>query len=287
MAPRAVRWLHRGRPVPTSTKMSLSDTKLHLERLTQSDGGEWSCEQDGVRATSTVRVLGISGPPSVSVYAAFGSRMDLPCQLTERTEKEPLVVQWKKILENQSPQLTGDETLSIYPVRTEHAGPYKCDVTYKGHTMSKHVHLKVIQVSPSGPGFVTEGSPLELLCSVSGSEGDERYKWTGPPPQNEVQWGDTLRLPHVRMEDTGAWNCSVLGKRGELGRVQYELYVHAAQIAGQLTPSLPIFMVLTCLVLFGLVAVIAVCLVQQRRWRLSHLALSPVNDPSGSPPKQI
>ncbi|MEE6514554.1 hypothetical protein FKM82_022792, partial [Ascaphus truei] len=293
---RSIRWLHNGAPVRPSDRLRLSGATLHLQRLTQADRGEWSCEEGEVRATHTLRVLGISGPASLSVYAAVGSHAELPCSLSETPPEGPLRVRWIRswgpVEKPLYPQggVRG-EALVISPVSSDDAGTYRCDVTYKEHTITRHVRLKVIQVTPPSPGFVREGSPLRLLCNVSGSEGGEKFEWTGPPSgENGVREGAALELPEVWTQAAGAWNCSIYGKEGILGTAQYLLYVHAPQSAevNTLSSWQPyLILLLALLLVMGLVTVAAVSL-RNRRRRLSHLvALAPSEVPSASLPKLV
>ncbi|KAM8924724.1 lymphocyte activation gene 3 protein [Pelodytes ibericus] len=267
-------WFHRGVRVYSSTKYILQGQTLQLKGLTQDDRGDWSCEVNGVQAILTLQVLGFSGP--ASVYTAVGSRVELPCALTDIPKEGSVSVYWHNATNTGSKNAKG-QVLILHHVSPEDAGKYRCDITFNGHLLTRWIDLKVIQVEPSGPGFVMEGSRLHLECNVRELEGGEQYEWTGPPMQRgkrEVMRGAVVDLSSVQSEDSGMWNCSVYGRKGYLGTVPYMLHVHAAQM-GSLAllsswQSYVVFLISLLLVL-GLAA-IATLSFQNRRRRLSHLA---------------
>ncbi|XP_053549042.1 hemicentin-2, partial [Bombina bombina] len=190
----SVRWQHGGAPVHPSTRLSVKATMLHIEGLSEDDGGEWSCDHDGARASHKLRVIAISGPDDLSVYSTVGSHVELPCKMTEVFDKTVVSGRWMRVTGSRDQftnlQINENwEKLVMYPVTPIDAGIYRCQVTHAQHQMVKRVHLKVMQVSPSGPGYIREGTALQLLCSVSGTEGDEHYEWRGPSPHHQVQWG--------------------------------------------------------------------------------------------------
>ncbi|XP_053305975.1 lymphocyte activation gene 3 protein [Spea bombifrons] len=275
-----LRWFHRGVPVYSNAKYLIQGDELHLKDIGVDDEGDWSCQENGVKATRTLKVLAISGPPSLSVYTAVGSRAELPCTVTHTPTEWPLIVRWQKSTDQNKLDANG-QTYVLYHVSPGDAGKYRCDVTYGNHRMSRDIDLKVIQVLPSGPGFVTEGSRLRLECNVLGSDGGERYEWTGPSTRiegREVKRGSVLDLPVVRTEDAGLWNCSVYGENIIVGKVEYTLYVQAAYAGGfgELSSwQTYVILLLSLLLVSGLAAVAAVS-VRNRRRRLSHLtALMP------------
>eukprot|EP00079_Xenopus_tropicalis_P037688 XP_017951459.1 PREDICTED: lymphocyte activation gene 3 protein [Xenopus tropicalis] len=265
-----LRWLHGGNPVLPSNRFLQSENRLIIRALTQADRGEWSCELGGARASLQLTVLGISGPAFLSLYTSVGVQAALPCTLNE-TPQGLLTVQWHH---NAGSLDQNSQVLTISPVSSEDAGMYRCDITYKGHVMTRRIQLKVIQVYSSGSAFMREGSALQLLCNVSGSDGGEKYVWTGPNPasgRRNQQDGAVLDLPAVQTGDTGVWNCSVYGKQGLVGQLQYMLYVHAAQVSAFAAfsswPTYVTFLLIILLVL-GLISAISW---HNRRRRLLHL----------------
>ncbi|XP_068111321.1 lymphocyte activation gene 3 protein isoform X2 [Hyperolius riggenbachi] len=265
------RWYHRGVPVAVSDRILMNRTSLHIRRLAQDDQGDWSCEVDGARASQRLSVVGISGPSRLSVYTPAGSSVPLPCNVTYLPS---LAVQWNKATR----LIPGDrQVLTLSHVSPEDAGVYRCNVTYGGQVMTRHITLKVIQVFPSTPTFVREGSFLNLVCDVTGADADEQYEWTAPGNSTEDQdkrTGATLSLASVSQRDSGMWICTVRGKDGSVGKVEHVIYVHAPQVAqlGSFSSWQTYFILfLALLLLLGLI-VIAVVSVQNRQRRLSHLA---------------
>ncbi|XP_073451488.1 lymphocyte activation gene 3 protein [Aquarana catesbeiana] len=269
------RWSHGGESIFPSERISKSGPTLYIRRLTQADRGKWTCEVDGGRASLTLRVLSISGPPQVSLYSAVGSQVELPCNVTEVPTEWSLTVQWRKATSS----IRGDnQVLTLRHVTPEDAGTYKCDIAYRSQLMTRHITLKVIQVFPSGPTFAKEGSSLALSCNITGAAEGERYEWTGPlnsTRHQNVRKGAVLNLPAVYREDSGIWVCSVHGKNGILGKAEHWLYVHAAQTAefGSLSSWQTYVVFLLCLLLILGLMVIAGISIQNRRRRLSHLAI--------------
>lgn len=96
-------------------------------------------------------------------------------------------------------------------------------------------------VTPSIQGPVSEGNHLQLICSLTHSQGHERYQWThldsAPTKSNlavaaprnlegHSSWmGPILERPQVSQKDSGTWECSVHGPEGRLGAVEYDLQI--------------------------------------------------------------
>ncbi|OCT71431.1 hypothetical protein XELAEV_18034411mg [Xenopus laevis] len=283
-----LRWLHGGNPVLPSNRFLKSQNTLTIQGLTQADRGKWSCELDGAKASVQLTVLGISGPAFLSLYRAVGAQAELPCTLNETPKEGLLSVQW-----HHNSMLLDQKTqgLTINPVNSEDAGIYRCDITYKGHVMRRHIQLKVIQVYPSGPSLVKEGSALQLLCNVSGSDNEETYVWTGPDPaggRRYKQHGAVLNLPAVQTGDMGVWNCSVYGKQGLVGQLQYILYVHAAQVSVFAAfSSWPVYVTFLLIILLVLGLISAISWHNRRRRLLHLLARTTIDVPSGSSLKKV
>ncbi|XP_056385663.1 lymphocyte activation gene 3 protein isoform X2 [Hyla sarda] len=282
----SVRWLHRGNLVQPSSRISVIGRNLHFHSLTQEDHGEWSCAVDGVRSSVTLLVVGISGPDPLAIYTAIGSSVKLPCNITHLPMEKGF--HWSKdaktIRENK-------QVVSLNNVRPEDAGSYQCSISYKGKRLTRHIELRVIQVSTLGSMFTKEGSHLKMLCNISGSTGKERFQWTGPSlpdGQRIVIKGPEVDLPDVRAQDSGAWTCSVYGMNEHLGEVEHWVYVHAAQTAdvGSFT-SWHILLILI-IILVSCLAAISFISFRNHKRRLSHLtALSSIDTSAVSQPKNV
>ncbi|XP_069834967.1 lymphocyte activation gene 3 protein [Dendropsophus ebraccatus] len=282
----SIRWLHYGNLVQTSRRISVNGSSLYLRSLTQEDNGKWSCEVDGVRSSVTLLVVGVSGPDPLDIYTAMGSPVKLPCNITN------LPMDWSFHWSRDTKTINGNkQEIALNHVRPEDAGTYQCATTYQGRCLSRHIRLKVIQVSPSGLVFAKEGSHLRLLCNISGSTGKERFQWTGPPHpdgQRIIIKGPEVDLPEVNAQDSGAWTCSVYGTNGNLGEVEHWVYVHAAQTAdaGWFT-SWHVILLLTLILVFGLVAIALISYRNHKR-RLSHLAaLTSIDSSTVARPKKV
>ncbi|XP_072280546.1 lymphocyte activation gene 3 protein [Pyxicephalus adspersus] len=268
------RWLRGSAPVLPFNRISKSGPTLNIHKLTREDQGEWTCEIDDVRASVTLRVLSMSGPPHLSLYASVGSQVELPCNVTEVSIEGSLSVQWSKAT---NPIKGDSQILTLSHVTQEDAGTYRCDVTYRDQRMTRHITLKLIQVFSLGHIFTKEGSSLRLVCNITGVAEGERYEWTSPlnsTVHQDKRRGAILDLPAVRREDSGTWVCSVYGKNGILGKAEHWLFVHAAQTSefGSFSSWQIYVILLLCLVLILGLMLIAGISIKNRRRRLSHLA---------------
>ncbi|XP_077113144.1 lymphocyte activation gene 3 protein isoform X2 [Ranitomeya variabilis] len=284
----SVRWLHLGIPVRPSIRVSENGSSLHLHRLTQEDHGKWSCEVDGARSSITLLVVGITRPDPILLYTGVGSSVELPCNITHLPMEQRLSYHWSKDEEN---ILDNKQALVLNPVRPEDAGTYRCDTTYKSQRLTRRIELRVIQVLPAGTSFTKEGSSLQMLCSINGSTGKERFHWTGPAlpdGQRKVIKGAFVDLWDLQTQDSGAWTCSVYDVDRLLGEVEHWVYVHAAQ-----TSDIDTFtswhVILPLMVIFvSCLAAIAFIAIRNHKRRLSHLAaLTSIEVSTVSPPKKL
>ncbi|XP_073537402.1 lymphocyte activation gene 3 protein [Phyllobates terribilis] len=284
----SVRWLHHGIRVRPSIRISENGSRLHLHRLSQEDHGKWSCEVDGVQSSITLLVVGITRPDPILLYTGVGSSVELPCNITHLPREQQLSYHWSK---DKKSIHDNKQALVLNPVRPEDAGTYRCDTTYKSQRLTRRIELRVIQVSPAGPTFTKEGSYLQMLCSINGSTGKERFHWTGPAlpdGQRKVIKGAFVDLWDVQTQDSGAWTCSVYDVDRLLGEVEHWVYVHAAQTAdvGAFTSWR---VILPLLVIFvSCLAAIAFIAFRNHKRRLSHLAaLTSIEVSTVSPPKKL
>ncbi|XP_069612013.1 lymphocyte activation gene 3 protein [Ranitomeya imitator] len=284
----SVHWLHLGIPVRPSIRISENGSSLHLHRLTQEDHGKWSCEVDGARSSITLLVVGITRPDPIMLYTGVGSSVELPCNITHLPMEQRLSYHWSKDKEN---IVDNKQALVLNPVRPEDAGTYRCDTTYKSQRLTRRIELRVIQVLPAGTSFTKEGSYLQMLCSINGSTGKERFHWTGPAlpdGQRKVIKGAFVDLRDLQTQDSGAWTCSVYDVDRLLGEVEHWVYVHAAQ-ASDIDTFTSWHVILPLMVIFvSCLAAIAFIAFRNHKRRLSHLAaLTSIEVSTVSPPKKL
>lgn len=96
-------------------------------------------------------------------------------------------------------------------------------------------------MTPSIQGPISEGTRLLLICSLTHSQGHERFQWKhldSAPTKSKLavatprnleghgsQMGHTLEIPQVSQKDMGTWECSVYGPEGRLGAMEYDLQI--------------------------------------------------------------
>uniref|UniRef100_UPI0037E805B9 CD4-1 molecule n=1 Tax=Semicossyphus pulcher TaxID=241346 RepID=UPI0037E805B9 len=127
---------------------------------------------------------------------------------------------WKK---DQDRQLTpvpdvkkGRLSLTRKQGREEDGGDYNCSMKLRrGLTVSRMVHVKVLQIT-SSPGIdLISGQQVDLTCSVGEPlPSDLRVKWV-PPKQSSLlsltpdHHPAHLTIPEVGTEDGGTWKCEL------------------------------------------------------------------------------
>ncbi|KAL2311363.1 hypothetical protein Nmel_003064 [Mimus melanotis] len=291
-------WFHDKHPGPTSrTFCSLSGT-LSILHPAMTDAGSWRCQlrysdKETFSATFNLQILGFDGPTNPVVYAAAGSAANLPCSLSYLPSAFGMSVvaaRWSHLAGGHLQDWGISQNLSsrsfplhLPTVGLGDAGQYRCTVSLGHRTISRDVNLAVVTVTPSIQGPVSEGNRLLLICSLTHSQGHERFQWThldSAPAKSKLavatprnlegrsSWmGPTLEIPQVSQKDTGTWECSVYGPEGRLGAVEYDLQITGAQVSsapsifsGQITFGLT-------LTLFFLLAVCIVALALQKRAR--------------------
>ncbi|XP_062369429.1 lymphocyte activation gene 3 protein [Cinclus cinclus] len=286
-------WFHLG---PTSrTFCSLSGT-VSILYPAMSDAGSWRCQlrysdKEIISATFNLQILGFDGPTNPVVYAAAGSAADLPCSLSyvpSAFGMSVVAAHWSHLAGGHLQDWGVSQNLSsrsfplhLPAVGLGDAGQYRCTVSVGHRTIIRDVTLAVVTVTPSIQGPVSEGNHLLLICSLTHSQGHERFQWTHldsattksklaeAAPRNlgghSSQMGPTLEISQVSQKDTGTWECSVYGPDGKLGAVEYDLQITGAQVSsapsifsGQITFGLT-------LTLFFLLAICVVALALQKR----------------------
>ncbi|XP_071428075.1 lymphocyte activation gene 3 protein isoform X1 [Pithys albifrons albifrons] len=258
-------WFHNGHLDSTSRTFCFLSGTVSILRPSMSDAGSWRCQlrySDNkiISATYNLQILGFDGPTNPVVYAAAGSAAHLPCNLSHLPSSlqiNAVTAHWSHLGGGHLQDWGVSQNLSSrsFPLHLPLVGPgdaghYRCAVSVGHKTISRNVTLAVITVTPSIQGPVSEGSHLLLICSLTHSQGHERFQWKhlGSVPSDsklavatpcnledhKAQMGPTLEIPKVSQKDIGTWECSVYGPEGQLGAVEYGLQMTGAQVSNPL-----------------------------------------------------
>ncbi|XP_052576369.1 lymphocyte activation gene 3 protein isoform X2 [Peromyscus californicus insignis] len=223
--PVSVHWFQgRSRvPVPKSSHRYLAESFLFLPQVRPLDSGIWRCVltyRDGfnVSITYNLKVLGLEPLAPLTVYAAAGSRVELPCHLPPGVgTSSSLMAKWtppgggpERLVAGKN----GNFTLHLEAVGLEQAGTYSCGIDLQGQWLSTTVTVAVITVTRQSFGL--PGSPGKLLCEVTPASGQERFVWrplnnpsrSSPGPKLEMQEARLLSEP---------WQCQLYQGQKLLG----------------------------------------------------------------------
>ncbi|XP_042528416.1 lymphocyte activation gene 3 protein isoform X2 [Dipodomys spectabilis] len=220
-SPASVRWFRgqgRGRvPVQESARHHMVESFLFLPQVGPTDSGTWGCVltyTDGFRVTIThnLEVLGLEPPAPLTVYAAAGSRAELPCHLpSDLGNHTSLAAQWTP--PGGGPDLPvaghhGNFTLRLQAVSVAQAGSYTCRVRVPGQSLQITITLAVITVTPKSG---------KLLCEVTPASGGENFVWRPLDPRSKKSspgpWLEAGEAgPHSQ-----PWQCQVYQRETLLG----------------------------------------------------------------------
>ncbi|XP_054999570.1 lymphocyte activation gene 3 protein [Sorex araneus] len=228
--PASVRWFRgAGRaPVLPAAHLYAAGSFLFLPHVGPADSGLWGCVlayRDGfnVSITSNLTVLGLTPAAPLTVYAAAGTRAELPCHLPpEVGTQSPLSAQWSPPGGGPDLLVPGDRgnfTLRLDAVSRAQSGTYTCHVHLQGQGLQVTVTLAVITVTPKSSGF--PGSVRQPFCEVSPSSGRERFVWSALGRESE---GSTPG-PWLPLQDTSLpsqpWQCQLYQGDRLLGTALY------------------------------------------------------------------
>uniref|UniRef100_A0A8C3NT02 Ig-like domain-containing protein n=1 Tax=Cyanoderma ruficeps TaxID=181631 RepID=A0A8C3NT02_9PASS len=235
-------WFHNKNLGPTSRTVCSMSRTLSIFHPAMSDEGSWRCQlrysdKEIISATFNLQILGelslcwlqlppcFDGPTNPVVYAAAGSAADLPCSLSYLPSAFGISVvaaHWSHLAGGhlQDWDISQNVRSRSFPlhlpvVEPGDAGQYRCAVSVGHRTITRNVTLAVVTVS--------EGNRLLLICSLTHSQGHERFQWThldSAPTKSKL----AVAAP-LSQKDTGTWECSVHGPEGRLGAVEYDLQI--------------------------------------------------------------
>ncbi|EGV98536.1 Lymphocyte activation gene 3 protein [Cricetulus griseus] len=140
-------------PVQKSPHHYLAEGFLFLPQVSPLDSGTWGCVltyRDGfnVSMTYNLKVLGLEPLAPLTVYAAAGSRVELPCHLPPGVgTSSSLIAKWTPPGGGPKHLVTGKNgsfTLQLEAVSLAQAGTYTCSIHLQGQQLSAIVTLAVI-----------------------------------------------------------------------------------------------------------------------------------------------
>lgn len=252
-------------PVHNSPRHYLAESFLLLPQVSPLDSGTWGCVltyKDGfnVSLTYNLKVQGLEPVAPLTVYAAEGSRVELPCHLPP-VVGTPSLLTAKWTPPGGGPELpvagkSGNFTLQLEAVGRAQAGTYTCSIHLQGQQLSAAVTLAVITVTPKSFGL--PGSLGKLLCEVVPASGEERFVWRSLNNLSRSSLGPVLEMQEARLL-AGQWQCQLYEGRKLLGATVYTAEsTSGARSARRVTGDLKgghlfLFLILGALALFLLV----------------------------------
>ncbi|XP_055465394.1 lymphocyte activation gene 3 protein [Psammomys obesus] len=222
--PVSVHWF-RGQSrvaVHKSPRHHLAESFLLLPQVSPADSGTWGClltYKDGFNVSITYS-LQVLAP--LTVYAAAGSRVELPCRLSPRVEDSSLLTaKWTPPWGGPEILVAGKSsnlTLQLEAVGLAQAGTYACSVLAQGQQLRAEVTLAVITVTPKSFGL--PGSLGKLLCEVTPTSGRERFVWWPLNNQSRSSPGPQLEMQETRLLSE-PWQCQLYEGQKLLGAATY------------------------------------------------------------------
>ncbi|KAK7798224.1 hypothetical protein U0070_021754 [Myodes glareolus] len=242
-------------PVHKSAHHHLAESFLFLPQVSPLDSGTWGCVltyRDGfnVSITHNLEVLGLEPLAPLTVYAAAGSRVELPCHLPQGMgTSSSLTAKWTPPGGGPERLVTGKSgsfALRLETVSLEQAGTYTCSVHLQGRPLSAVVTLAVITGQPQSK--VTEmwdcnfdnqgvktptrvlpsdfsvthqslglpGSLGKLMCEVTPASGQERFVWRPLNNGSRSSPGPRLEIQETRLL-AEPWQCQLFQGQKLLG----------------------------------------------------------------------
>ncbi|OBS76319.1 hypothetical protein A6R68_17248, partial [Neotoma lepida] len=223
--PVSVHWFQGQSRVPVliSSHHYLAESLLFLPHVRPLDSGIWGCVltyRDGfnVSITYNLKVLGLEPLAPLTVYAAAGSRVELPCHLPPGVgTSSSLIAKWTPPGGGPERLVTGKNgsfTLHLEAVGLEQAGTYTCSMHLQGQQLSANVTVAVITVTRQSFGL--SGSPGKLLCEVTPASGQERFVWRPLNNQFRSSPGPKLEMQEARFLSE-PWQCQLYEGQKLLG----------------------------------------------------------------------
>ncbi|GAB1291284.1 Lymphocyte activation gene 3 protein [Apodemus speciosus] len=252
--PVSVRWFQGQSRVPvhSSPRHYLAESFLLLPQVSPLDSGTWGCVltyRDGfnVSITHNLKVLGLEPAGPLTVYAAEGSKAELPCRLSPGVGTPSLLIaKWTPPgggPEREVAGKSGSFTLPLEAVGLAQAGTYTCSIHLQGQQLSVTVTLAVITGQPQnveeGVGLLDlelqtrlsyrvvtlksvglPDSPGKLLCEVAPASGAERFVWRPLNNLSRSSPGPELELQEARLL-AEQWQCQLYEGQKLLGATVY------------------------------------------------------------------
>uniref|UniRef100_A0A8C2QN40 Lymphocyte activation gene 3 protein n=1 Tax=Cricetulus griseus TaxID=10029 RepID=A0A8C2QN40_CRIGR len=210
-------------PVQKSPHHYLAEGFLFLPQVSPLDSGTWGCVltyRDGfnVSMTYNLKVLGLEPLAPLTVYAAAGSRVELPCHLPPGVgTSSSLIAKWTPPGGGPKHLVTGKNgsfTLQLEAVSLAQAGTYTCSIHLQGQQLSAIVTLAVITVTHQS--LRLPGSRGTLTCEVTPASGQERFVWRPLNNPSRSSPGPRLEMQEARFLSE-SWQCQLYQGQKLLG----------------------------------------------------------------------
>ncbi|XP_070822319.1 CD4-1 molecule [Chaetodon trifascialis] len=258
----------------------------------------------------SVKVLYLLPPASSTLYTSKSRPLTIPCSIPSQISWEQIKskgiqhVQWDffpspgSILNSSVRQrlfyLSLEEPLNWKPdqhrgltpvstlkngnlslisnrVKEDDSGDYECTLKFKnGETLSRTVHVNVLQITSSPETDLISGQQVNLSCSVGRPlPSDLRVKWF-PPEQSSLPLPSDhhpahLSIPAVGTGDSGKWKCELWQNDKRLAAAVIVLKIEPERSAWMLV----IICSVTAIVVLLLILVLV--LYRRRQRKMRHL----------------
>uniref|UniRef100_A0A673BJW3 CD4-1 molecule n=1 Tax=Sphaeramia orbicularis TaxID=375764 RepID=A0A673BJW3_9TELE len=291
--PPQIHWLN-----PQGERLSRATGRQLTKKATSQDNGQWTCvvksnnNNEESRAHISVTVM---ADPVPTQYTSKSSPLSIPCSIPSHIswdkvkEKGIQEVHWYFCSKPETGVVCNNSTLyslsleekmtwNPYETRQLRTASDTKETTYApmnfkdGVTISKKIHVEVLQVIISSPGTeLIYGQQVNLTCS-SGDPltSDLQVKWfppkdahlrapaSGPHPAQ-------LTIPEVGKEDNGKWRCELWRNSTQLALAYMTLKVE---------PKFSVWMLVTisgATVIAVLLLILIFILCRRRQRKMRHL----------------
>ncbi|XP_071380962.1 neural cell adhesion molecule L1.2 [Centroberyx affinis] len=228
----SVSWLRMdGELSESRTTKAMSDRRLKLSNISESDAGEYQCVAENSQGTTThTYTVTVEAAPywtkePVSQLYAPGETVRLDCQADGIPSP---TISWSingiplsAIDHDSRRSLTASGSLILKDVNFQDTAIYQCRASNKHGTILTNTNVYVIELPPqimteNGSTYtVTEGQKAILDCETFGSpkpkvrwEGDNASSVLSDPRVNPLTNG-ALQISNVTHDDEGLYTCSV------------------------------------------------------------------------------
>ena len=229
--PGNIQWMKVGEDM-SSPQLKVMGDRVEVRSAMVSDRGMYVCTATtscgAARASSILEVEPREAPvvelyPSPQQTVSTGESVLFQCRYLAGIPSP--TISWSK--EDGSPlpssaELLPGGVLRINSVTGREGGQYRCVATNAAGTVQALASLNVQQppaasLTPSGSVTLEEGSPLNLVCSITAGDPAPMVSWRklGDRVESVGTASPTFSLPRVRKEDEGTYACIASNSAGE------------------------------------------------------------------------